>query len=222
MAPAPSNLRTPLSDDDYAILEDFLEEHGRVDLDALLGLLSAVAVAPGLVPPSTWIPVVLSGSPPETAADAQLGMGLVLRLYNEVVTALDEGAVIMPEAEETEELERFASGYVAGALLDPEWTDSDDRWSFVGPFAYLAGERDLVPPEMLAELDTSEETREVTRKLTGTLVMEAHRLSKAHRSGATASAASPRSSPRVGRNDPCPCGSGKKSKRCCAAAANDG
>ena len=22
--------------------------------------------------------------------------------------------------------------------------------------------------------------------------------------------------PRVGRNDPCPCGSGKKSKRCCA------
>ena len=25
-------------------------------------------------------------------------------------------------------------------------------------------------------------------------------------------------SPRVGRNDPCPCGSGKKSKKCCGAA----
>ncbi|HEX9243586.1 MAG TPA: SEC-C metal-binding domain-containing protein, partial [Anaeromyxobacter sp.] len=26
-----------------------------------------------------------------------------------------------------------------------------------------------------------------------------------------------RSEARVGRNDPCPCGSGKKAKRCCAA-----
>jgi len=26
-----------------------------------------------------------------------------------------------------------------------------------------------------------------------------------------------RSAPKVGRNDPCPCGSGKKSKKCCAA-----
>jgi SEC-C motif-containing protein len=28
-----------------------------------------------------------------------------------------------------------------------------------------------------------------------------------------------REEPRVGRNDPCPCGSGKKYKKCCAAAA---
>jgi len=27
-----------------------------------------------------------------------------------------------------------------------------------------------------------------------------------------------RDSPKVGRNDPCPCGSGRKSKKCCAAA----
>jgi len=31
-----------------------------------------------------------------------------------------------------------------------------------------------------------------------------------------------RSQPKVGRNDPCPCGSGKKYKRCCGAAAADG
>lgn len=28
-----------------------------------------------------------------------------------------------------------------------------------------------------------------------------------------------RSTPKVGRNDPCPCGSGKKHKKCCLAAA---
>jgi SEC-C motif domain protein len=29
-----------------------------------------------------------------------------------------------------------------------------------------------------------------------------------------------REGPKVGRNDPCPCGSGKKYKKCCGAAAN--
>jgi preprotein translocase subunit SecA len=28
--------------------------------------------------------------------------------------------------------------------------------------------------------------------------------------------------PKVGRNDPCPCGSGKKYKKCCGAGASDG
>ena len=28
-----------------------------------------------------------------------------------------------------------------------------------------------------------------------------------------------REEPKVGRNDPCPCGSGKKYKKCCGAAA---
>ncbi|XBO30381.1 SEC-C metal-binding domain-containing protein [Paraburkholderia fungorum] len=28
-----------------------------------------------------------------------------------------------------------------------------------------------------------------------------------------------RTEPKVGRNDPCPCGSGKKFKKCCGAAA---
>jgi len=29
-----------------------------------------------------------------------------------------------------------------------------------------------------------------------------------------------RETPKVGRNDPCPCGSGKKYKKCCAGAAS--
>jgi hypothetical protein len=31
-----------------------------------------------------------------------------------------------------------------------------------------------------------------------------------------------RSSPKVGRNDPCPCGSGKKYKKCCASSGGEG
>lgn len=222
MTPASKKLGTPLSEDDYATLDDFIEKHCRVDFDHLLGLLSAVAVAPGLVPPSAWLPAVLSDSPPKSEADARLGVGLLLRLFNEVLTALDERAVYVPEAEETEELERFARGYVAGAQLDPEWTGDEDRWTFAGPFAYLAGERDLVPPDMLDSLDASDEAREDTRKKAGVLVLEAHRAFKAYRSRTIASTTRPASLPRVGRNDPCPCGSGKKHKKCCASVASHG
>nr|WP_233217455.1 SEC-C metal-binding domain-containing protein [Trinickia dabaoshanensis] len=28
-----------------------------------------------------------------------------------------------------------------------------------------------------------------------------------------------RAAPKIGRNDPCPCGSGKKFKKCCGAAS---
>jgi uncharacterized protein YecA (UPF0149 family) len=31
-----------------------------------------------------------------------------------------------------------------------------------------------------------------------------------------------RTSTKVGRNDPCPCGSGKKYKKCCGASSTDG
>jgi uncharacterized protein YecA (UPF0149 family) len=31
-----------------------------------------------------------------------------------------------------------------------------------------------------------------------------------------------RTAPRAGRNDPCPCGSGKKYKKCCLRSASDG
>jgi uncharacterized protein YecA (UPF0149 family) len=30
-----------------------------------------------------------------------------------------------------------------------------------------------------------------------------------------------RKGPKIGRNDPCPCGSGKKYKKCCGAGAQD-
>ena len=36
-------------------------------------------------------------------------------------------------------------------------------------------------------------------------------------SGATKKQTMRRAEPRVGRNDPCPCGSGKKHKKCCGA-----
>jgi uncharacterized protein len=47
-----------------------------------------------------------------------------------------------------------------------------------------------------------------------------YRYFRAHRQGGTSGRTSEprRSIPKVGRNDPCPCGSGKKYKKCCGGA----
>ena len=56
-------------------------------------------------------------------------------------------------------------------------------------------------------------------KYLATLYEEEGRLEEAQeiRSRAQPSRAAPRSGPKVGRNDPCPCGSGKKFKKCCGS-----
>lgn len=79
-----------------------------------------------------------------------------------------------------------SGGYAAAAAIDPAWIGDYDRWTFAAPFAHLAGRLDLVPEPMLAKL-------EATKPAAPTRVSVA----------------------RVGRNEPCPCGSGKKYKRCC-------
>ena len=59
MPPRPSAPVKPLSDDESERLADFLEAHSPFEMDGLLGLLNAVVVAPSLLPPSAWLPVVL-------------------------------------------------------------------------------------------------------------------------------------------------------------------
>src|SRR5689334_5825169 len=115
----------PLSDAEYELLADYLDEFGALDIHQLIGLFNAVAVAPSRMPPSTWLPVVLPDGP-RANFDVDQNRALVdllLRQYNDVVTAFDTDAVIAPPPEEEEACVQFASGFVAGAELDPAWAE---------------------------------------------------------------------------------------------------
>ncbi len=52
-----------LSDDEYDELAELLADHSPFDMDGVLGVVHAVAVAPSLVQPSVWLPVVLPSGP---------------------------------------------------------------------------------------------------------------------------------------------------------------
>ncbi len=136
----------PLSDDEFDALADFLDDHSPFDSDALFGVLHAVAVAPSIIAPSTWLPLVL---PNGLAKDDLFAVHLLLRLHNEVIDTLERGEVIVPTEDALEACVSFASGYAAAAALDPQWIADDDRWTFASAVAYFADRRDLVPPHTL-------------------------------------------------------------------------
>ncbi|MEJ7730449.1 MAG: UPF0149 family protein [Polyangiaceae bacterium] len=205
----------PLSDDEFDELADLLGDHCPFDIDGLLGVLHAVAVAPGIIPPSAWIATVL----PERlgaldSTSAQRWIGLTLRLHNEVVDAVNDRQTIVPAAGDVAGCESFAAGYIAGAALDPLWIGNEDRWSFASCFAYLAGRCDLVPEETLDKFEKLGDVKDTLRRQLGAVVAAARdsflEVRRAPLSGVPAAA------PTVARKAPCPCGSGKKYKRCCA------
>ncbi|MBK8996860.1 MAG: UPF0149 family protein [Myxococcales bacterium] len=209
----------PLTHDEYATLDDLLEECGGMDLDTLYGLLSAVAVAPGLIPPSAWLPEVLPEGALQSKAEATTMLGLLMRLHNDVLAGFETGGAPVPEAGEVDAMECFAFGYVMGASLDPIWMNDDVLWSYAVPFAYLAGERRLVPTDLLAELDASSDALDVARKGALELLGETYDTFKKLRATTISGA---KQAVRTGRNDPCACGSGKKHKKCCGAPVAHG
>lgn len=87
------SLTDPLDDTELDELHELLlarfEDHELL-LDAVHGLLSAVAIGPEAVPPSEWIPIVLEDDKPFADTEtAERVLRLLLRLYNGVVRDLD-------------------------------------------------------------------------------------------------------------------------------------
>jgi uncharacterized protein len=210
----------PLSDDEADRLADFLEAHSPFDIEGLLGVLNAVAVAPSLLPPSAWLPVVLpAGLGGLGAAEAEEFFGLLLRQYGDVLDALEHQQAVMPRPEDVDECKAFAEGYAAGAEIDPVWLGNDDHWSFAAPMAYLGGRLDLVSEKTAEDIQRNfapEPEQILCRSMDGLLGATYKTFQEVRRNALShTAAATPSSTSRAGRNDPCPCGSGKKYKRCC-------
>jgi uncharacterized protein len=141
-----------------------------------------------------------------------------MRRYNEVVNALAKRECIIPEAEDIAGCDSFAAGFIAGAEADPEWLANDDHWTFAAWAAYLGGKPELVSRSLFAAFDQDPGVRANLYKSMSALILAANDafLQIRHASLGQAPLVAPVSPrARVGRNDPCPCGSGKKYKRCC-------
>jgi uncharacterized protein len=100
-----------------------------------------------------------------------------------------------------------------------ELVNDEEHGGGLIPMMMLCHEHDP-DPEMRPEPIGPEKREEVIVQMAAGL-LGAYRYFREHResyAGTTFTSESRRDVSRVGRNDPCPCGSGKKYKRCCGGA----
>jgi len=204
-------------------LEQYLnaEERGEstMPLDMVQGLLAAVASAPAPIPRDKWIAEVLGESHLFTDAEEKEEVTALLQILAE------DTARQLNEAEgfdfilygEDEGLAAWADGYLAGVdLAEPPWeesADAEDLDAMLFPFLALTGEAKAMAleagEEWMSEAEEKEMLAEVREGLADHL-LDVRR----HWFEQSIPPTVKREGPKVGRNDPCPCGSGKKYKSC--------
>jgi len=222
----------PLTSEELEWLDDFLLnridddanteglDEGILDVSELDGLLTAVVSGPVVLVPSRWLPAVWGDFEPiwEGAEEAQRFMALVMRHYNCLAGMLMED----PEAFEPMFYERtlddrtvtivdeWCEGYLRGVrLAEEEWrAGGQDIAHLLAPVRAFTEETNWQAHALKDEVAVARFRDSIAPN-----VRAIHAKWLAERSGLQAPVR--RDRPRVGRNDPCPCGSGKKYKRCC-------
>jgi uncharacterized protein len=214
------------NESDLDRLEQYLNDPKRADtalpLDAIQGMFAALASSPAQVPPPIWLPEVLGESHAfANEAEAAEITAILQGLADETARQLNEGEgfdfiLYGPEGEE-EDLAAWAEGYLIGVdLADPPWEESaeqEDLENLLFPFLAITGQAKEMALEAgetwMSEEEEAELLDEIREGLANHL-LDVRRYWFEKSIPPTAR----RDAPKVGRNDPCPCGSGKKYKAC--------
>jgi len=226
-----SQLANPLSAEELDQLEAFLLSEATpedcMDLEMLDGFLACIVSGPEAIPPSQWLPRVWSSEAAEptfeTPGQAQRILELMMRHMNGIARILldspSDFAPVLYEADDEEEglplAARWSLGYLTAMELGGDtWkplTAQEERAEALMPILALAADADD-PDFGLGARDI--ETRLQLVEMLSAAVGVIHGFWLARRSGWTLPHRNPG---KAGRNDPCPCGSGKTYKQCCGA-----
>jgi len=222
----PPDLGTPLSQAELGQLEALLDSDifrgEAMLLDEMQGLFFAVASSPDLVVASQWMPEALGESPAfADPGHAERVLGLVMRFYNQcVAAAASDSFELILYRTETEEVDYAAwcGGYLTGVdLAETDWYDAgdpDEVGELLFPLLVLA---DALPEEEKRSIKPAE-WRRLVQSCEESLGDTLARIHSSWMVLRTPPSTVRRDAPKTGRNDPCPCGSGRKWKQCCGAA----
>jgi len=209
-------------------------DEGILDVAELDGLLVAVACAPDMIPPSRWLPVIWGDFPPSEATLPEL-MDLLMRHYNSV-----NGAV-MAEPPQCGPLVSERMGPEGPVVIVADWCDgfmmgvglAHDAWEAadeqvreaVGLISLWTGASDYAMFDLPIEEQPDDPVAVICECIA--VVSEHRRASFASQAGFApqgghAAQGPVLRPPKVGRNQSCPCGSGRKYKHCCLRKAPGG
>jgi uncharacterized protein len=236
----------PLDDNEIVELDELLaaipEEREALDVAMLDGYLVGVLLQPEPVEPAAWLPLIFDANgdeqPEARYQPPQRLTELVMRRHGELAASLaarepfdpivfdfddEDGAPSSPQ-DAIAALGPWAAGFMNAlsefpGLLERYGDDAEVSAALFGVLRHLpldpddpegsnetfVRDRQQVDRDVpLANLD------EAIDELVG-CVLEAAEIVRPHKPVT-------RTSPKVGRNDPCPCGSGRKYKQCHGAA----
>jgi uncharacterized protein len=206
----------PLSSEETRVLVTLLEESDASSLEFARGVFAAVATAPTEISPTEWFPLLL-GAQVESPLLLKRLLALLMREYNACSDCLALSVPAVPSPESEAAIVQFAKGYVQVAQKDVAWTTDPTAFELTAPLMMLSG---YAPAEAMSKIDPLIGT-DLPRYLEchrETLPDDVLALFEHFRAARTKhKLATAPSAEKIGRNDPCPCGSGKKFKKCCAA-----
>ena len=209
-------------------LDDFLRSDAVGDeamlLSELDGFLAGLIICPDMIMPSEWLPIVWGdddGPIFDGVEQAQTISSLIMDHYNDIIRDLDRSQyrpIYDGDPDDPSLCDLWLDGFGHAMRLRPEaWqvyaheNDADlQRAMFVlGRLKVLA----TLSPQDITPLAIDEELEKLAPDLIPAHVEVLHqaRLARAK----PGSLAANENRPKVGRNEPCPCGSGKKFKKCC-------
>jgi uncharacterized protein len=225
----------PLTDAEFERLSGVLnrvDNKNPMNLEQLDGFLAALISGPELVPPSEYLPKILGDDMVledtfNGQAVLQDFLSLLMRHWNVIADTLQSDEVFLPLLLEDEDgiahANDWANGFLRGMeLRKDQWAallDNEENGGWLVPIFALANENNPDPELRPYKKPVDAEQRE--RLIVGAAAgvtglyqyFQAQRMVENQLFGNTATVR--RVAPKIGRNDPCPCGSGKKFKHCC-------
>jgi uncharacterized protein len=237
------NVVPPFTDSHAVLLQTFLSSpqrpQGTMTYPELAGFVFSMANSPELILPSEWLPMVFDDQEAgyRTPEEAERVLEAMMALYNDCARERTEASALLPPGcdvrphpmdnlDAEAPLSQWARGFLTGHFYQ------DDLWT-----TYTPGDLDEELGAMLMVLTffsspalaegyrkegkgkfTLERMATTVVKLFPNAIWEyahlARSIYQARREAGDLGQA-PVAGKKVGRNDPCPCGSGNKFKKCC-------
>ena len=226
-----------------AFLEHSARPLGTLTYHELQGFLFAVVSAPELVRPVEWLPLIFNEEEAgyATIEEANAVLEQIMALYNSLNVAILEDRVMLPgdcrvlpraldNLDDSAPLARWSRGFLMGhdwleALWDVELpADLDEAVGAALMTLSFFSSRSLAEAFHQEAAGTSASFRAFAESILDFLPDALAQYARIGRSvlayGDDTAPPPPKHVSRAGRNDPCPCGSGKKFKKCCGETSH--
>ena len=218
-----------LRDADLDLLAAYLHGPDRPDelmmLSELDGFLAAIAIGPEPIDPKDWMPFIWDTEEPQFDDEAQSTavFRAIASHFNDSIRALEAGVfepILDIDTDEAPLPEGWAVGFMTGVGLRlPAWTrllQSEEDEVLAYPILAFGYDEEGKPLLEIPKKDR-EFLRTDAPELIAQAVVDIADYWRQRNKPPPAGAIPVRTTPKIGRNDPCPCGSGRKYKKCCGA-----